>query len=303
MNRNSIYLIWLLLLGLIGCLVYWHENDKVFPAASIELKLPKAEILSLSEHWKDQCGYKEGKENQIVSTIFAFDDDAKTFLEYELGQSSANELMRSTIPVWYWSTRYCKPLKQEEFTCWVNPAGELVSYDHSLENDLALPTVSHDQARSMAREALTNDNKVDLSGYKLIEDGTIDQPHRTDHYFTWEDTKKSYKGAKLRAYAYVSGNAVTQINHFLYIPEAWKRKFSKLRSYNEALEGVASIFYTAFNTGVFFVFIWAFANSHIRWRFSLTVALVCRPSPFSKPSIPCLDRFMSIRRRRPGMDS
>jgi Type II CAAX prenyl endopeptidase Rce1-like len=274
MNDTRPYLKWLLLIGLIGCLVYWHESDKVFPSASIELKLPKSQIIELSDQWKDKCGYKENKKDQIVSTIFAFDDDAKTFLEYELGQSAANELMRSTIPIWYWSTRYCKPLKQEEFTCWVNPAGELVSYDHGIENDAELPNISHEQALTMAREALTNDDKVNLEGYKLIEDGTINQAHRTDHYFTWEDTKQSYKGAKLRGYAYISGNTVTQINHFLYIPESWKRKFSKLRSYNDALEGVASIFYTALNTGVFFVFIWAFANSYIRWRFSLIVALV-----------------------------
>ncbi len=272
-NRRS-PLLWLLLIGLIGCLCYWRENNKVFPSASIELKVPKSQIIELSDHWKDKCAYKETKKDQIVSTIFSFDDDAKTFLEYELGQSTANELMRSTIPIWYWSTRYCKPLKQEEFTCWVSPSGQLVSYDHTIENDAELPDVSHEQALTMAKEALANDDNVDLTNYKLIEDGSINQSHRTDHYFTWEDTKQTFKGAKLRAYAYISGNTVTQINHFLYIPESWKRKFSKLRSYNNALEDVASIFYTALNTGVFFVFIWAFANSYIRWRFSLIVALV-----------------------------
>ncbi len=275
MKKTQYYLWWLLLFGLIGGIVYWHKADKVFPSASIDLKIPQSQILAIADHWKDKCDYKESDKTGVIhSTVFSFDDDAKTFLEYELGQSRANDLMHDTVPVWYWSTRFCKPLKQEEFMCWISPGGQLISYDHSIENDLELPSVSHEEALSLGQQALLRDSRVDVSGYTLIEDGSIDQVHRTDHYFTWEDRKLSLKGAKLRAYAYVAGNEVTQINHFLYIPESWKRKFSKLRSYNDALEGIASIFYTALTTGVFFVFLWAFANGHIRWRFSLIVALL-----------------------------
>ena len=266
-------LLLLLLVGTIGCIFYFLQCEKVFPSASIDLKIPQSQILSQADSWKDKCRFTE-KSGVIHSTIFSFDDDAKTFLEYELGQSEANVLMRDEIPIWYWSTRYCKPLKQEEFTCWLNPQGELVSYDHGIESDDELPDIEHDKALELSKNALTRDIRLDLSEYKLIEDGTIKQTHRTDHYFTFEHTKRSYKGAKLRAYAYVSGNQLTQINNYLHIPEVWKRKYAKLRSYNEALYSVATIFYTALTTGVFFVFLWAFANGHIRWRFSLTVGLL-----------------------------
>jgi hypothetical protein len=268
-------LLLLLFLGTIGCFFYLYQSEKVFPSASIDLKVPQSQILLLANTWKDKCHYDEPEKSGVIhSTIFAFDDDAKTFLEYELGQSAANALMRDEIPIWYWSTRYCKPLKQEEFTCWLNPEGELVSFDHTIESDAELPTIDHEKALEMSKAALISDIHLNLDDYKLIEDGTIKQVHRTDHYFTWEHTRQSYKGAKLRAYAYVSGNELSQINNYLHIPEAWKRKYTKLRSYNEALEGVATIFYTALTTGVFFVFLWAFANGYIRWRFALIVGLL-----------------------------
>jgi hypothetical protein len=270
---SRIHYIWCLLLaGLFGCIIYGQQCEKVFPSASIDLKLTKAEIKTVADGWKKRSDYKESK--GIESTTFSFDDDAKTFLEYELGSSKANELMHSTIPTWYWSTRYCKPLKQEEFTCWLNPTGQLISFEHSLENDTTMPGVAHDKAQDMAETALKTEANVDMTNYKLIEDGSIEQAHRTDHYFTWENKEQNYNGAKLRTYAYVAGNEVTAINHYLKIPDTWKRKFSKLRSYNDALEGVATIFYEALSAGVFFVFLWSFANGQIKWRFTLTIAII-----------------------------
>lgn len=270
---KKVHYIWCLLLAsLAGCIIYSMQSEKVFPSASIDLKLTKTEIKQLSDQWKNKCGYKE--EKGIESTTFSYDDDAKTFLEYELGASRANELMHDTIPCWYWTTRYCKPLKQEEFSCWLDPVGHLVSFSHSIENDTELPNISHADAKKMAEDALQGDVKVDLKTYKLVEDGSVEQAHRTDHYFTWEDKSQVYSGARLRCYAYISGNEVTAVNHYLKIPDAWKRKFAKLRSYNDALEEVATIFYEALQAGIFFVFLWSFANGQIRWKFTLSVSIV-----------------------------
>lgn len=268
---KSRYYLWcILILGIAGCFIYAHQSEKAFPSASIDLKLSKTQIELIADHWRQIAGYKE--KTGIKSTTFAFDDDAKTFLEYELGSSKANQLMRSSIPIWYWSTRYCKPLKQEEFTCWLDPSGKLVSYDHEVQNDLPLPSVSHAQALAMAQNSLTSEIGINLDNYKLVENSSVKQENRTDHYFTFENKAESFHGAKLRAYAYVSGNVVTEVNHYLRVPDAWKRKFSKLRSYNDALADIASIFYEALNTGVFFVFLWALASGRVRWRFSFLAA-------------------------------
>lgn len=264
------YLWCLAIAGLIGFSFYLQKSQEVFPSASIEIKLSKAQIQEASEVWASKLGYHESK--PIQSTTFSFDDDGKTFLEYELGSTQANALMKQTIPIWYWTTRFCKPLKQEEFSCWISPDGRLTAFDHSFENDREMKTVSHKEARELAEKFLAQQAQSSLDGYKLIEQASIVQAHRTDHNFTWEDTTSEWHGAKLRTHVYVSGDQITSFNHYLHVPDVWTRKFSKLRSYNDALADTASIFYTAFNTGSFFIFIWAFANNMIRWRFALCVA-------------------------------
>jgi hypothetical protein len=266
------YLWCLAIVGIIGFSFYLQKSPEVFPSASIEIKLSKAQILQRSEEWATRLGYHES--DSIESTTFAYDDDGKTFLEYELGSIQANALMKQTIPIWYWSTRFCKPLKQEEFSCWISPDGRLAAFEHGMENDREMPTVTHENALKLAEKFLSADAQVSLDGYKLIEQASIVQPHRTDHNFTWEDTREEWHGAKLRTHVYISGSTVTSFNHYLHVPDVWTRKFSKLRSYNDALADAASIFYVALNTGSFFIFIWAFANGMIRWRFALVIATV-----------------------------
>jgi Type II CAAX prenyl endopeptidase Rce1-like len=266
------YLWCLALVGIIGFCFYLLKSSQVFPSASINIKLSKTQVTQLAEDWAKKLGYAESK--PIESTTFAYDDDGKTFLEYELGSTQANALMKDTIPIWYWTTRFCKPLKQEEFGCWISPDGHLSAFDHSLENDRELPSIKHDKALELAKNFITSVAQSSLDGYKLIEQASVEQPHRTDHNFTWEDTRQEWRGAKLRTHVYVSGDKVTAYNHYLHVPDVWTRKFSKLRSYNDALADAASIFYVALNTGSFFIFIWAFANNLIKWRFSLIIASV-----------------------------
>src|SRR4029453_5791792 len=76
-------LCFMLALGLAGLLAYFAKSADVFPWASIELKLPRTKILALSEQWAKSLGSNEP--GAIQSTIFSFDDNTKTFLEYELG--------------------------------------------------------------------------------------------------------------------------------------------------------------------------------------------------------------------------
>ena len=191
----------LVVLGLVGCFCYWQQSETVFPSASIDLpsrQNRKSKPLPIPLKQNITTTRKTAS-NQLLSILMTM---PKHF-EYELGTSKANALMRSEIPVWYWSTRYCKPLKEEEFACWLNLNGKLVSFEHVVENDQTLPDVSHALALLM-KQVFSGDIGIDLSHYKLVENSSIKQVHRTDHYFTFEDTSQSFAGAKLRAYAYVS---------------------------------------------------------------------------------------------------
>lgn len=321
------HLWWLVLFGIIGCVIYFAKNDEVFAAASLNLSTPKDEIIQKASEWAVKLGYnpepyEETEEEQaaaakkaeavkpqspsdsfsslipktsgtfepkapppssqraLKSITFSYDDDAKSFLEYELGISKANELMVKEIPVWYWRVRMVRELQQEELRVWINPEGKLAGVDHDFENDKALPSLGHKEAEKFAREFVEKETGNSLEGYDLIKDEESQKPKRKDHSFTFEDTKKEYKGAKMRVFVGVAGNKIESYNRYLHVPESFERKFADIRSYNRMLAQIAQIFMTLLMIVSVFAFGWAVMSSNIRWFPVIVISLIFSLVPF-----------------------
>lgn len=263
--------LWILIvLGIAGITFFLLKFNESFPAASIDLKLSKSQIAEHARRWANDIGYPTA--GSIESTVFTIEHEAKTFLEYELGQGQANALMRDTVPVWQWRTRFCRPFQQEECAVAIRPDGRLGYFDRSMPNDAKLPSISHQNAQTLAKDFVEKKAGLSLAGAKLIDDSEEKEVNRTDHYFTWEDETREFKGGRLRTYVYVSGNAVTQFNKYLHVPDKFERKYAEIRSWNELLKSISSIVYVVLSSAISFLFIWAFANGKIRWKFALIAA-------------------------------
>jgi len=250
--------------------MYLRYDAQVFPSASINLELPRGSIIHKARQLAGEFGYN--KLRAIESTQFTFDEEAKIFLEYCLGISEANKLMKDDLPIWSWRTRFCRQYEQEESRIWLSPAGQLYGLFHEIENDRKLPSLPQSEALALAKHFIEDKAGLSLVSFNLIKSASFTQKHRTDYAFTWQDTKRDFNGAKLRLQVGIAGNLVNQFNYFLYVPESFERKFHTLRSYNELYESIASIFYSLLQVASVFIFIWAFTTRRLRWRFALGVA-------------------------------
>lgn len=105
-----------------------------------------------------------------------------------------------------------------------------------------------------------------IEGIKIIRDGTVKQAARTDHYFTFEDERKDYKGGKQRYTVYVSGNRVSEFSSEFHVPESFDRKYAEIRSYNDLLKLISSVLFAIVSAGTVFAFIWALSTGRLRWR-------------------------------------
>lgn len=306
---------WLLLFAIIGVFIYATKNDEVFADASLNLSMPKDKVMAIGEEWAVKLGYDPNeaaiagavqddkgtpddvsaggggsevkripkpkvKLSNLKSLTFSYDDDAKTFLEYELGGRKANELMVKEIPVWYWRLRMAKELQQEEMSVWISPDGKLSGVDHSFENDKALPSIDHKAAETVAREFVEKQVGETLTGYTLIKNEEDQRPKRKDHSFTFEAEQPDYKGARMRTFVSIAGNQIKAYNRYLHVPESWKRKFETMRSYNNSLGSIAQVFMTLLNYASGFVFCWAIVSGNIRWRPAILLASIYAVFPF-----------------------
>ena len=96
-----------------GLLVGTHFFYQAFPEATIDFAVTREESAQqagvfLQDLGADLSGYRH-------SAIFSFDDDAKTFLERELGFEGATATIDRPVRLWRWSNRWARELQKEEY--------------------------------------------------------------------------------------------------------------------------------------------------------------------------------------------
>src|ERR1700730_10348705 len=118
-------------LGILGVVFAQKFYFRAFPEASVNFQVSREEALSRAKTFLGNLGENVGGYQSTI--VFSADDHAKVYLERELGLQQANELMSTTLNIWYWDIRFFKPLQEEEFRVRVNPAGKIVGYEHKIE--------------------------------------------------------------------------------------------------------------------------------------------------------------------------
>ncbi|NIA30208.1 MAG: CPBP family intramembrane metalloprotease, partial [Actinobacteria bacterium] len=237
---------------------------KAFPEASIDFKVTRVQSRKIAAaflqkiHFDDK-GYRH-------SVIFDYDNQAKTFLEKELGAEKANTLMGSTIRLWWWSNRWYKPLQKEEISVHVSPSGELIAFDHLLPEEAIGASLPADSAKSIAMDFLTQTMGLKASDLEFVEKTSQQRPKRTDHTFIWKEKGFEIRNATYRYKVQILGDQVGAYYEYLHVPEKWQRDYQKLRAKNN----------TTANVSFFFLFLTLFAmlvmlivytrHRDIRWR-------------------------------------
>jgi hypothetical protein len=250
---------------LTGFIFYALFNRQVFPAASIDIKLTRAQATAKSRLVAEKLGYE--LKNTLESTAFEVDDDAKTVLEFKLGVPEANRVMKDKVPVWLWHSRFCKPLSDDQVYCSWTTNGQFKSAFHFFPNDKKFKTVSQEEALEIAKSFVGKTAGFDLSGYELYDQGSESKPNRTDHHFVWR--KPAYPESELRVKVEVAGNQVSSYRYYLAPTDTWSREYKKIRELNELLGKIASFFLFLFLVATLVAFVHALAKHNVRWRFTL----------------------------------
>ena len=227
-------LLWIVL-GIIGAAFAYRFYFRAFPEASVDFRISRSEALKRAGDFVGKLG--ENVSGYRSAIVFNLDDDAKTYLERELGLQQANQLMSSQLNIWYWDVRFFRPQQEEEFHVRVNPKGQIVGYEHTIPEAAAGASLERSAAQAATEKFLTSQIGVDLSAWQFLpeEADSKKRPNRTDWFFTWEKRGFRAKDAPYRMRASLQGDRPGSNAEYLQVPEAWKRSFARLRSGNDTL--------------------------------------------------------------------
>jgi hypothetical protein len=221
--------------GIVGVIFAQHYFFRAFPEASVDFHVSRGEALRQAQSFlagmhQDVSGYR-------TAVAFDLDDEAKTYLERELGLQQANQMMSSQLDIWYWEVRFFRPQQEEEFHVRVSPGGKVVGYDHKIPEARAAPAIDRQQAQAAAQSFLIGTLGLDLNNWDFLseESNSNKKPNRLDWSFTWEKHGFRAKDAPYRLSVTLQGDTVGSTNEYLQVPEGWKRSFARLRSGNDTL--------------------------------------------------------------------
>ena len=259
--------------GIVGMLFAHRYFFQAFPEASVNFQVSREEALSVSRAFVSGLGENLG--GYKSSIIFDVDEDAKVYLERQLGLNEANRVMSSVLNIWYWEVRFFKPLQEEEFEVRVSPSGQIVGYDHKLEEARAGASLDRSAAQSAAQAYLGGKLRMDLHGWDALPDEANSQkrPNRTDWSFTWEKHGFRAKDAPYRMQVTVQGERVGGSQEFLKVPETWQRSYRRMRSGNDTLASVFFVLYFALLAVAIWHGIKLTLQGKTRWRGAILLGL------------------------------
>ena len=260
--------------GILGALFAYKYFFRAFPEASVNFQVSREEAMARAQ--KFVTGLDENVSGYESTIVFDVDDNAKVYLERQLGLQQANKLMSSELNIWFWDVRFFKPQQEEEFLVRVSPAGQIVGYDHKVEEARAGVTPNRAQAQALAQDYLSGKLGVDLLGWDFLpeEANRKGLPNRVDWSFTWEKHGFRAKDAPYRLRVTLHANRVGGSEEFLQVPEAWQRSYQQLRSSNVFYNQIAIIPYILLLGSALWVGITLTKHGQTSWRGAIKLGVI-----------------------------
>ena len=254
-------------LTIVSLLVGTHFFYDAFPEATIDFRLTRAEARVHAASFLEHRGFDLADYRHAA--VFEFDDQAKTFLERELGLEGASHIIGQPVRLWRWSNRWFRELQKEEFRVEHTTTGDLVGFSHLVEEEARGASLAQTEARRLAEQFLAQTIGLDMAGLEFVEAETTERPHRIDHAFTWKLAGFTVAEGTYRYRVRIQGDLVGGYAEYLKVPEAWQRQYDELRSSNQATGLIARLLMFVTWIAMLARLVAGIRGQDVRWRTAL----------------------------------
>ncbi len=246
--------------------------QRAFPEIAVNFTISRKTALNTARDYL--IGRKFDLEGYRETIIFSYDEQAKIFMERELGIPRMTELTRDSIDVWRWEVRFFKPLEKLEYQVFVDPNGRIDGFRRQPLESEPGPSLDGEAARIMAEAFISGPAGEKLDRWELVESNAFDRQSRRDHVLVYEMKDFELEGAKYRLKVDVQGAQIGGFKRYLKVPQEWRRSFSRIRSQNMVFQNIAQLLYVAISIILFGIFIRNVRSGQIAWRPFILIGLV-----------------------------
>ncbi len=240
MSRKPAFWIVLALISLSGIFFTFKYFSEAFPIVTLDLSMDRAGALKLAADLTAK--YQWGPKDYSPAASFDLDSEVQNYVELEVGGSRAfKELLKGGFYSPYlWRVRHFKEGDPNETVIRFTPDGKPYGFRERLAEDAHGASLSPEEARIIAEKAATEQWQILLNQYVAVETSQEERPGgRRDHTFVYERPNQKMGEGLYRLRLVVGGDRLTELTHFIKIPEAFERRYEEMRSANETLASVA----------------------------------------------------------------
>ena len=215
---------------------------KAFPIMNINLEMSRDDALSKAKKLSEQ--FDLGPLDNFQATTFGGDGDAQNYIELDAGGASEfiHILEKKYYEAYTWKVRHYKPDEVNEVWFKFTPEGNVYGFYEKLSDDLFLESLTESEAQILAESKSIQHWNVDLSNYDLVETKEDAKPSgRIDYTFVYNRNDISIGDeGEYRLKLVVSGNKLSNVEHYIKVPETFNRKYEEMRSSNNTIASFAN---------------------------------------------------------------
>jgi hypothetical protein len=235
---------WILLglLSLAGAVFSFAYFPSAFPLISLDLRMDRQMALERAREQAQRFGW--GPDDFQAAASFRVDRRLQNFVELEAGGKEAfGDLLRGDLHSPYsWLVRHFREGEANETLIRFTPAGEPYGFEERIPEDQTGAALTPDEAAAVARRAAEAGWGIDLAAYEAVEQSQEVRPSgRVDHTLVFERPEPRLGEGRYRLRLSISGDRLTELTHFVRIPEGFGRRFEEMRAANDAIATGASV--------------------------------------------------------------
>ena len=226
-----------------GAAIFTFRNfSTAFPLVSIELKMDRADALRSARTIAQRNAWPPEGFDQAAE--FGGSQEVQNFVELEGGgkQELGRILKEKIFALYTWRVRHFKQGDAHETLIRFTPDGTPYGFSVKLPEEERGDTRPEGEAQQIAETAAQRDWGIDFGRYRLVESSKDLKPGgRTDHTFVYERQDESLREGHYRLRLVVGGDKLTELTHFVQIPEAFTRRYEEMRASNDAIGAFSQI--------------------------------------------------------------
>lgn len=220
-----------------ACAVFaYNYFPRAFPIVTVELTMDRVGALEKANELAER--FEWGPEEFRQAASYRLDSRVQSYVELEAGGIDAfrDMLAGDLYSPYTWRVRHFREQEVNETLIRFTPDGYPYGFEEKLPEDEPGPEIPPDSARTVAENTAVEVWEIDIDAYELVETSEKLQPGgRLDHTFVYERKDEKIGEADYRLRLVVSGDRLTELSHFVRVPEAFDRRYEEMRSANNTL--------------------------------------------------------------------